>query len=63
MAVEAVTYGADMRHFVNYAGIPCVMYGAGDVRVAHYTDEHVAIAEVVAVTKTLALAIADGADS
>ena len=37
-----------MRHFVLFAGIPCLMYGAGDVRLAHYTDEFVPIDEVVA---------------
>jgi acetylornithine deacetylase len=56
-AIGAATYGADMRHFVNYAGIPCVMYGAGDVRVAHFTDEHVPLDEVFAVARTIAVAI------
>ncbi len=55
----AATYGADMRHFVNFAGIPCVMYGAGDVRLAHYTDENVPVHETIAVAKTLALTIAE----
>jgi acetylornithine deacetylase len=59
IAVDAATYGADMRHFVNTAGIPCVMYGAGDVRVAHYTDELVPLDEVMTVARTLALAIVD----
>jgi acetylornithine deacetylase len=57
-AFAGATYGADMRHFVNLGKIPCVMYGAGDVRVAHYTDEFVPLDEVVALTKTLAVAIA-----
>jgi acetylornithine deacetylase len=56
--IEAVTYGADMRHFVNFAGIPCAMYGAGDVRVAHFTDEHVGLDELRTVTRTIANAIA-----
>lgn len=56
--VFAATYGADMRHFVNHAGIPCVMYGAGDVKVAHYTDEYVPVADVLTVAKTIALATA-----
>ncbi len=57
--IEAVTYGADMRHFVLVGGTPCVMYGAGDVRVAHHADERVALADVMTATKTLAIAIAD----
>jgi acetylornithine deacetylase len=55
-AAEAVTgrrpallgepYGADMRLFVNVAGTPCVIFGPGDVRVAHSADEHVPLAQV-----------------
>lgn len=57
-AFDAATYGADMRHFVNFAGIPCVMYGAGDVLLAHHTDEFVPVDDVIALTKTLAVAVA-----
>ncbi len=57
--VEAVTYGADMRHFVVFGDTPCLMYGAGDVRLAHYTDEHVELDELITSTKTIAVAIAD----
>ncbi len=57
--VEGVTYGADMRHFLHFGNTPCVMYGAGDVRLAHHTDESIPLAEVIAATKTLALAIVE----
>lgn len=57
-AVEAVTYGADMRHFVVFGDTPCIMYGAGDVRLAHFTDEHVPIADVLTAIETIALATA-----
>jgi acetylornithine deacetylase len=57
--IEGVTYGADMRHFVHSAAIPCVMYGAGDVRVAHYSDEYIDLDDVQTATKTIALLIAD----
>ncbi len=57
--LDAATYGADMRHFLLFGHTPCVMYGAGDVRLAHYTDESVALADVKAATLTVALAIAD----
>jgi acetylornithine deacetylase len=57
--INGVTYGADMRHFVHAGGMPCVMYGPGDVRVAHYSDECVPISEVLAVAATLALALCD----
>jgi acetylornithine deacetylase len=56
-AVDAATYGADMRHFVLFGDMPCVMYGPGDVRLAHYTDEYVPISEVLTVATTLAVTI------
>jgi len=62
--VEAVTgrrpvllgepYGADMQMFVNAGGTPCVIFGPGDVKVAHSADEHVPVAEVVDCARVLA---------
>ena len=62
--VEAVTgrrpvllgepYGADMQMFVNVGSTPCVIFGPGDVRVAHSADEHVPLAEVVDCGRVLA---------
>jgi acetylornithine deacetylase len=57
-AIEAATYGADMRHFVNTGRIPCVMYGAGDVRAAHAPNESIALDEVERAIAALALLIA-----
>jgi acetylornithine deacetylase len=56
--VEGVTYGADMRLFILFADTPCVMYGAGDVSVAHAPDEHVSITDLLTATKTIALLLA-----
>jgi acetylornithine deacetylase len=39
-------YGADMRLFVNVAQTPCVIFGPGDVKIAHSADEHVPLSEV-----------------
>jgi acetylornithine deacetylase len=47
-------YGADMQMFVNVGRTPCVIFGPGDVRVAHSADEHVPIAEVEACAQVLA---------
>jgi acetylornithine deacetylase len=47
-------YGADMQMFVNVGATPCVMFGPGDVRVAHSADEHVPLAEVEACAAVLA---------
>jgi acetylornithine deacetylase len=63
-AVEAVTgrapallgepYGADMQMFVNVGHTPCVIFGPGDVKVAHSADEYVPIEEVVTCAQVLA---------
>src|ERR687897_994773 len=58
-AVEGVPYGADMRLFIRFGETPCVMYGAGDVNVAHAPDEHVSIDELTIATKTIACLLAD----
>jgi acetylornithine deacetylase len=55
-AVEGVTYGADMRLLVNVAGIPTVLFGPGDVRVAHMPDEHVPIAQLRTAAEALVVA-------
>ncbi|HVR33022.1 MAG TPA: ArgE/DapE family deacylase [Acidimicrobiia bacterium] len=47
-------YGADMRLFVQEAGIPTVMYGPGSVRHAHAANEHVSLDEVVVCAEVLA---------
>jgi acetylornithine deacetylase len=52
-AVEGVTYGADMRLLVNVGRIPTVLFGPGDVRVAHMADEHVALADLEAAARAL----------
>lgn len=61
--VEAVTgrrptllgepYGADMQMFVNVGRTPCVIFGPGDVRVAHAADEHVPLDEVETCARVL----------
>jgi acetylornithine deacetylase len=62
--VEAVTgrrpallgepYGADMQMFVNVGGTPCVIFGPGDVKVAHSADEYVPLDDVEACANVLA---------
>jgi acetylornithine deacetylase len=54
--LEGMTYGADMRLLANVGETPTVMFGPGDVRVAHRPDEFVPIVDLVTVTRTLALA-------
>ena len=54
-SVEGVTYGADMRLLVNVGGIPTVLFGPGDVRVAHMPDEHVPIDDLRVAAQALIL--------
>jgi acetylornithine deacetylase len=54
--LEGVTYGADMRLLVNVGHIPTVLFGPGDVRVAHMPDEHVPVDDLRVAAETLVLA-------
>lgn len=58
-SIEAVTYGADMRHFVLVGGMPCVMFGAGDVRLAHAPNEAICLDDLVAAVAITATFMAD----
>jgi acetylornithine deacetylase len=53
-SLVGVPYGADMRLFINQGSTPTVMYGPGDVRVAHAADEYVPIEQVVTCAQVLA---------
>jgi acetylornithine deacetylase len=53
-SLRAEPYGADMQMFVNHGGTPCVIFGPGDVRVAHSADEYVPIDEVETCARVLA---------
>jgi acetylornithine deacetylase len=52
--LRAEPYGADMQMFVNHGGTPCVIFGPGDVKVAHSANEYVPIDEVEACARVLA---------
>ena len=45
--------------FFRFGEMPCVMYGAGDVNVAHAPDEHVRVTELLTATKTVACLLAE----
>jgi acetylornithine deacetylase len=44
--VEGVAWGSDMRFFTQIARKPAVLFGPGDVALAHYTDEFVPEGEI-----------------
>ncbi|MEY3991032.1 MAG: hypothetical protein RI985_2113 [Chloroflexota bacterium] len=53
--LEGMPYGADMRLLVHQGGMPTVMFGPGDVRLAHKPNEYVPVADLIHVAQTLAL--------
>ena len=55
--VRGMTYGADMRLLVNDGETPTIMFGPGDVRLAHRPDEYVPLADLKTCARTLALMI------
>lgn len=56
-AVRGVPYGADLGLLVNEGATPTIMYGPGDVRLAHRADEAVPLADLEVVAQTLILTI------
>jgi len=52
--VTLMMAGCDMRDF-HQAGIDTIVYGPGELSLAHQTDEHVAIADLVLAAKVYAL--------
>jgi acetylornithine deacetylase len=57
--VTGITAGTDMRLFTEIGNMPCIIYGAGDVSVAHQHDEHVSIPDVLTAAKTIAALLVD----
>jgi acetylornithine deacetylase len=55
VALEGMTYGADMGLLSNVARVPTVLFGAGDVRRAHRPDEYVDVADLVVQARALAV--------
>jgi len=62
-STHGVSYGSDLRLFTRYASMPAVLYGPGNVRVAHSANESVALEELVAAAEVLTLLIARRLDA
>jgi acetylornithine deacetylase len=54
--IAGAPYGSDLRLLVNMGGIPSLLFGPGDVRVAHMPDEYVSREEVVQAAQAYILA-------
>ncbi len=53
-AIHGVPYGSDLRLFTRHGGMHALLYGPGDVRVAHSLNEFVPLDEVHRVAKVVA---------
>lgn len=56
LPLEGMPYGADMGLLSVVGGMPTVLYGAGDIRDAHRPDESVAVDDLAALARSLAVA-------
>jgi acetylornithine deacetylase len=54
---EAVPFGADAGLLQHVGGTPAVLFGAGDVRLAHRPDESLEVEELVTMSRILAATI------
>jgi acetylornithine deacetylase len=55
--LEGMPYGADMGLLVHEGGMPTLLFGPGDIRGAHRPDESVAVADLVALARSLAVTV------
>lgn len=56
VSVRAAPYGCDMAGWVRRAGVPMVIYGPGNIDLAHAPDESVSLTNCAKVTEALCLA-------
>jgi len=49
--------GCDLPHLIRHAGIPSLVFGPGNCTIAHSSNEHVAVEEVVSAAKILAVTV------
>jgi acetylornithine deacetylase len=55
--LEGMTYAADVRHLINIGRTPTMVFGPGDIRVAHGPNEYVPLEDLEVTVKTLTLTI------
>lgn len=57
--VTGITAGTDMRLYSEIGKMPCIIYGAGDMSIAHQHDEHITISDMQTASKTIAALLID----
>ena len=56
--LDGAPYGSDMRLLVHEAETPAILYGPGDIKQAHSTDEWIAVDEIVRAARVVTAAAA-----
>lgn len=56
VGIEGAPYGSDLRLLVNLGEIPSLLFGPGDVRIAHAPDERIAVSELISAARAYILA-------
>ncbi len=56
--LDGAPYGSDMRLLIHEADTPAILYGPGDIRQAHSTDEWIAVDEVRQAARVITAAAA-----
>ena len=56
--LEGAPYGSDMRLLVHEAETPAILYGPGDIRQAHSTDEWIAVDDIIQAARVVTAAAA-----
>ena len=56
--LDGAPYGSDMRLLVHEAETPTILYGPGDIKQAHSTDEWIAVDEIVRAARVVTAAAA-----
>lgn len=54
--IEGATYGSDLRLFINMGGFPALLFGPGDVNIAHMPDEFVDVQDIILAARAYILA-------
>jgi hypothetical protein len=55
--LRGVPYGSDLRLFTNHAGMAAVLYGPGEVALAHAVNESIEVTEILEAVAVLAMVI------
>jgi acetylornithine deacetylase len=56
--LDGAPYGSDMRLYIHEGGIPAILYGPGDIRQAHATNESIGVTEIVQAARVVTAAAA-----